>query len=637
GFDNIASLAQKKKKNPLVSFSILWRNAATMVPVEQLVAVPDQRNEELEWGLVPYSGEEGEASFGFFDYGESDRNLMSTICCVLLLCAISTLQEKAERRTIVAEDQRIEGLGEWLVPYSGEGGEASQGFLNHGGHDGDYILKFLLLLLSCLLFLQEKTERRNILEVEVEDQGIEGLEKGLVVTFPGVEGGGGWEGEDYGEEYDDYDEYGDYEYDDDAYGDYGGEYEDEEHGGGGGGGGGRRGYFKGDLRNGGAWISDFWYPLAGEWLKKEKDPIPVIKNLQQPGMFVAPNQYYLDKFLNSLSRRARHFLTPYFQMIQKSMGFEVPSGLPDDDRLPFLIIRPANEHPLFKRTREKDGIMDDVDKCIDNALYWIEVITGEEHELLGEVERVNMYRYPLGFYYLTFKALNLSTKQSETFQAVVHHSSAIREASQRFEEKYDLDGGGGEEEYYGEEDDYDEYGDYGQEYQDEHGAYGYQDEYGGIERGVIVGGGWRGIGRKDIEGDLRSGGAWIMPSWNPRAGNWLEKKKAPVIKNLKQPGMFVAPNQEYLDMFLNSLSRRLRHRLTPYFKMIQKTMGFEVPPRLSYDLPFLIIRRADEDPLFERNSEKYGIMDAVDDCIDDALFWIQLITENAEHHIYDSC
>ncbi|KAJ4821829.1 hypothetical protein Tsubulata_043994 [Turnera subulata] len=71
-------------------------------------------------------------------------------------------------------------------------------------------------------------------------------------------------------------------------------------------------------------------------------------------------------------------------------GFEVPSCLPDDDRLPFLIIRPANEHPLFRRTREKDGIMDDVDECIDNALYWIHLITGDEHKLVGEVERVNI-------------------------------------------------------------------------------------------------------------------------------------------------------------------------------------------------------------------------------------------------------
>ncbi|KAJ4821833.1 hypothetical protein Tsubulata_044000 [Turnera subulata] len=183
----------------------------------------------------------------------------------------------------------------------------------------------------------------------------------------------------------------------------------------------------------------------------------------------------------------------------------------------------------------------------------------------------------------------------------------------------------GEEEY----DDYDEYGDYGEEYQDE-------EEYGGgrrgTERGVIVDCGWRGIRREDIGGDLRSGGARILASWNPCGRRCLDKYKGPVIKNLKQPGRFVAPNQEYLDRFLNSLSRRLRHRLTPYFKMIQKTMGFEVPSRLPYDLPFQIIRRADELPLFERNSEKDGIMDAVDDCIDDALFWIQLITGD-EHKL----
>ncbi|KAJ4849862.1 hypothetical protein Tsubulata_045685 [Turnera subulata] len=68
-------------------------------------------------------------------------------------------------------------------------------------------------------------------------------------------------------------------------------------------------------------------------------------------------------------------------------GFEVPSCLPDDDRLPFGIIRPANEHPLIKRTGKKNEIMDDMDECIDNALSWIHLITGDQHEL-GEVERV---------------------------------------------------------------------------------------------------------------------------------------------------------------------------------------------------------------------------------------------------------
>ncbi|KAJ4821834.1 hypothetical protein Tsubulata_044001, partial [Turnera subulata] len=109
----------------------------------------------------------------------------------------------------------------------------------------------------------------------------------------------------------------------------------------------------------------------------------------------------------------------------------VPSCLPDDYHLPFEIIRPANEHPLIKRTGKKNRIMDDVDECIDNALHWIHLITGDQHEL-GEVERVNMYGYPLGFFYLTFKALNLSTKQSETFQAVVHHCRVLRNTNSCF-------------------------------------------------------------------------------------------------------------------------------------------------------------------------------------------------------------
>ncbi|KAJ4830809.1 hypothetical protein Tsubulata_036997 [Turnera subulata] len=256
------------------------------------------------------------------------------------------------------------------------------------------------------------------------------------------DGGGGGEEEAY-EGYGEYDDeygggggeegdegYGDYDgYDDDEYAEGYDDDDDDECVGGGG-----LRFFPGkgcmgcvgELREGGAWFNRFWDPPPCRY---ENQP-NLREALTYPGTFLAPNQYYLDKFLNCLSKRARQFLTPYFKIIQKTMGFEVPSGLPANRRLPFGIIRPLSEYLDPENRLPKEYLKKAIDMCMDTALEWVQILTGEEHKLQS-VDRVNGYSAWCELYFLTFTASNLSTNQTETFQAVIQFQEWVADMDEK--------------------------------------------------------------------------------------------------------------------------------------------------------------------------------------------------------------
>ncbi|KAJ4844863.1 hypothetical protein Tsubulata_004353, partial [Turnera subulata] len=118
---------------------------------------------------------------------------------------------------------------------------------------------------------------------------------------------------------------------------------------------------------------------------------------------------------------------------------------------------------------------------------------------------------------------------------------------------------------------------------------------------------------------------WCPPRWP--LDEQLEQQQ-PITKAIMFKGAFAAPTDEILDKFLATLTDQHRDILGPYFKTIQKSMGFNVPVDLppNSDLPFIIIR-----PFHQYLDPKYRappgeLSPRIEKCAHLALSWIDKIT-----------
>ncbi|KAJ4839645.1 hypothetical protein Tsubulata_031978 [Turnera subulata] len=131
------------------------------------------------------------------------------------------------------------------------------------------------------------------------------------------------------------------------------------------------------------------------------------------GLFMAPTKAHLDKFLGTLNAEDRRLLEPYFDQIRYSKGFQVPSNLPDNEHLPFNVIRPIPDVSSDPK-KEKE-----VKLCLDTALAELHWYTRHEHEF-EEMIQVNYYSSGQVFYFLTFTAKKLTTYKLQKFQVALH-------------------------------------------------------------------------------------------------------------------------------------------------------------------------------------------------------------------------
>ncbi|KAJ4850310.1 hypothetical protein Tsubulata_044348 [Turnera subulata] len=131
------------------------------------------------------------------------------------------------------------------------------------------------------------------------------------------------------------------------------------------------------------------------------------------GLFMTPTKAHLDKFLGTLNAEDRRLLKPYFDQIRYSKGFEVPSNLPDNEHLPFNVIRPIPDVSSDPK-KEKE-----VNLCLDTALAELHWYTRHKYEF-EEMIQVNYYSSGQVFYFLTFTAKNLTTNMLHKFQVALH-------------------------------------------------------------------------------------------------------------------------------------------------------------------------------------------------------------------------
>ncbi|KAJ4827587.1 hypothetical protein Tsubulata_004816 [Turnera subulata] len=127
---------------------------------------------------------------------------------------------------------------------------------------------------------------------------------------------------------------------------------------------------------------------------------------------------------------------------------------------------------------------------------------------------------------------------------------------------------------------------------------------------------------------------WYPPRW--LLNEQLEQQQ-PITKAIMYKGTFVAPTDEILDKFLATLEDHNQDRLRPYFKTIQKSMGFKVPVDLplNSNLPFTIIRPFHQysDPKFRVPIEK--LSPRIEKCAHLALSLIDDITGGKHTFVQD--